>query len=144
MQREDDAMHAATVPIVIADEPMIVAAPVIPTTPANTVATIAGVSNRRILFEDIEYAIPQFCGDDRSHDVRDFIRVFEEVMTLTRADETFKMLALRRKLKGAASCLMFITEAMSYEGLKALLIDEFGDRLTMADAERLLRIQCSN
>lgn len=60
-------------------------------------------------------------------------------MQLDEADDSFMLLALRRKLKGAAGCLTRTPEAMSYSGLKSLLIEEFGDKLTMAKAERMLR-----
>lgn len=63
------------------------------------------------------------------------MRSFEDIMTLVGADATFKLLALRRKLKGAANCLTFTIEALSYDGLKNLLLEE----LTTAEAERMLR-----
>lgn len=135
MQREEAAISAATIPVASAAVPTVAKAPAVPA----SAVVVANTSHRRIDFSDIEYSIPNFSGDDRGHDVRDFLRVFEEVMTLTQADETFKSLALRRKLKGAANCLMYTTEAVNYDGLKALLVEEFGDRMTVAEAERLLR-----
>lgn len=97
-------------------------------------AVPAAVMRRRIDFSDIEHAIPNFDGEDRSHDVGDFLRVFEDIMEMVKADDT-----LRRKLKGAANCLTFTAEAASYEDLKKALQDEFGHKLTVAEAERMLR-----
>lgn len=107
--------------------------------PAAVVAPTVTAVHRHITFSDIEYAIPDFTGNDRSHDVRDFIRGFEEIMLLSKADDSFKLLALRRKMKEAARCLIRAPEAVSYNGLRELLIEEFGGKLTMAEAERLLR-----
>lgn len=105
---------------------------------ASAGATVAEIG-RRTDFGDVEYAIPSFDGDDRSFDVRDFVRMFEEIMTIIRADEVFKLLVLRRKLKGAANCLTFAPDAVTYDGLKAMLIAEFGNKLSIAEAERMLR-----
>lgn len=104
-----------------------------------TAAALAANVHRRIDFSDVEHAIPDFSGDDKSHDVRDFIRAFEDIMTMVRADETYKLLALRRKLKGAAQCLMFTARAVSYDELKEMIVQEFGHKLTAAEAEKLLR-----
>lgn len=100
--------------------------------PVAVVAPVVTAVHRQITFSDIEYAIPDFTGDDRSHDVRDFIRGFEDIMLLSNADDSFKLLALRRKLKEAAKCLIRAPEAVSYNGLRDLLIEEFGGKLTMA------------
>lgn len=99
----------------------------------------AGVRNHRLTFGDIEYAIMDYTGDDRSIDIRDFLKLFEDILTMAQADESFKLLALRRKLKGAANCLTKMPTAVTYEGLKKLLLDEFGNKLTVAEAERMLR-----
>lgn len=61
-------------------------------------ATLAANISRRIDFSDIEHAIPDFDGEDKSHDVRDFVRAFENIMIMVRADETYKLLALRRTI----------------------------------------------
>lgn len=60
-------------------------------------------------------------------------------MTMCNADDSFKLLALRRKLKESAKCLIRAPEAVTYNGLRDLLLEEFGGKLTMAEAERLLR-----
>lgn len=137
-----DAVSAANGPAIVAltdavsdaNGLALVAAPVA----AAAVATAASF-NRRIGFSDIEHAIIDFTGDDRSFDVRDFITNFEDVVHMVDADDSFKLLALRRKLKGAAGCLTRTPEAVSYDGLKTLLIEEFGDALTLVEAERMLR-----
>lgn len=53
----------------------------------------AAVMRHRIDCSNIEHAIPNFDGEDRSHGVRDFSRIFEDIMEMVKADETFKLLA---------------------------------------------------
>lgn len=99
----------------------------------------AAYANRRVNFSGIEFAIPEYTGEDRSHDVHDFFNIFDNVMNSVTADDTFRLIALRRKLKKAAGCLSYVPEAISYAALKRLVIAEFGNKLTLAEAERLLR-----
>lgn len=94
---------------------------------------------RRPDFRDIEHAIVKFTGDDPMQDVIEFVHSFEERIELVGGDDSFKLLGLRRSLDGAARLLLQSTEALTYDGLKTALIREFGDQLTSADIEKMLR-----
>lgn len=57
------------------------------------------------------------------------LKMQKETMEMVDADDSFKLLALRRKLKSAAGCL-----TRTPDGLKKLLIEEFGNALTLIEA----------
>lgn len=71
-------------------------------------------------------------------DVREFFDVCDTVLNSDHADPAFKLIALRRKLKKAAAVLSFAPLAL-YDALKQMLISEFGNKVTLVEAERLLR-----
>lgn len=72
--------------------------------------------------------MPEFTGNDRSHDVREFLKLFEDIMIISRADETFKLLSLRRKLKEAAACLTRRPTAVTYEAERMLRARKWNQR----------------
>lgn len=121
MERENVVPAVSIAPTV----PVVAEAPAVPIAPA------AATASRRVGFRDIEYAIPDFTGDDRTHDVGDFVKGFEDIMSMVNADDPFKLLALRRKINETAKCLTRAPEAVTYNGLRDLLLKEFGGKLTM-------------
>lgn len=68
-----------------------------------------------------------------------FIFAFEEVMRVVETDEGLMLMGLRRTLKGAARLLLDTTRETNYDALKEARIYEFGNKITPADGERLLR-----
>lgn len=86
------------------------------TTPAPQAAVALPNNSHRIDYCDIEHAIIKFSGDDATHDVQTFLRSFEEMMQLISANETFRLLSLRRSFDGAAQILLHSTESSTYEG----------------------------
>lgn len=108
-------------------------------TPSPQAAVALPNNSRRIDYRDIEHAIIKFSGDDATHDVRTFLRSFEEMMELINADETFRLLSLRRSLDGAAQTLLYTADASTFTTLRKALIEEFGESMTPADIEAVLR-----
>lgn len=83
------------VPLAIGEQlPVPLAVPVV----------VAPPSNRRADFRDVEHAIVKFTGDEPSHDVHEFLCDYEEVMRIAHADETLKLLGLRRSLLTPLDC----------------------------------------
>lgn len=97
--------------------------------------------DRKINFNDIEHAIVKFAGDDRTQDVNIFFTDFEQIMIDVQADESFKLLCLRRSLAEgiAAQCLLRTPDASNYSTLKLALNREFGTAVTRQDVYRMLR-----
>ena len=60
-------------------------------------------------------------------------------MCQIKADNIFKLVSLRRKLRDTADCLINTPEAITYEGLKAQLMKTFGNRMTASQAESYVR-----
>ena len=86
-------------------------------------------------------AVPNFNGEDKGFGVNEFLQMFEDLMYQIRADEIFKLVSLRRKLKDTAACLIDSPDAITYEGLKAQLVRTFGRRMTMSQAESYIRVR---
>ncbi|XP_054727437.1 uncharacterized protein LOC129237061 [Anastrepha obliqua] len=95
-------------------------------------------NKRRLDFGDIEHALPKFNGDDVSYSVLHFLRDFEEIMNTSGADDSFKLLALRRSLKGTARVFLSTTTALNYDSLKTALTAEFGKAITQQEIYRML------
>lgn len=106
---------------------------------AAVTTAAAPTRTRRPDFRDIEHALVKFTGDKLEDDVLTFIDDYEEIIAMVGGDESFKLLGLRRSLEGAARLLLKNSAALTYDGLKNLLITEFGNQLTSADVEKLLR-----
>lgn len=104
-----------------------------------TVQPAGAPEDNRTNFSDIEFAIPKFAGDDKIQDVRHFFRDFEEVMQTARANNSLKLLGLRRSLTGAARVFLQSTNALDYNDLKEALIAEFDVAVTRQDVYQLLR-----
>lgn len=98
--------------------------------------TTATISNR-LTFRDIEHTIGKFDGENRSYDVRDFLRNFERKMQMIAADNIFKFTSLCNSLTGTAK-LLLNKDAMNYETLKELLIKEFGRLIGRNEVYRML------
>ena len=82
-------------------------------------------------FGIVEYAVPNFSGEDRRFGVNEFLQIFEDLMYQIKADDVFKLVSLRRKLRDTAACLIDVPEAITYEGLEAQLQKTFGQKMTM-------------
>lgn len=96
---------------------------------------------RRPDLRDVENAFKKFSGESSTYDVRTFLEQFDEVMQLVNADETFKLLALRRSLVGAAEFFLMSTRKTTYTSLRLLLVNEFGHSRTTADIEAVLKMR---
>ena len=83
--------------------------------------------------------MPNFSGEDRGFGVSEFLQIFEDLMYQIKADDVYKLVSLRRKLRDTAACLIDVPEAITYEGLKAQLQKTFGQRMTMSQAEYYVR-----
>ena len=84
-------------------------------------------SGKYLDFGIVEYAVPNFSGEDRGFSVNEFFQIFEDLMYQIKADNVFKLVSLRRKLRDTAACLIGVLEAITYEGLKAQLQKTFSE-----------------
>lgn len=66
----------------------------------------------------------------------EFVHNLEEMIELVGGGESFKLLGIRGSLAGAARLLLQTNDALTYEGLKAVLIREFSDQLVCERANR--------
>lgn len=96
------------------------------------------VSVRRIDPADIEQLMNKFSGDDTYY-VEKFFSDFEEIMAGVRHDRNVKFMCLRRLLTGTARIYLSTTSAVSYEGLKAELIDEFKQHFSRQEVYQQLQ-----
>ncbi|XP_067634345.1 uncharacterized protein [Eurosta solidaginis] len=95
-------------------------------------------SQSRLQLGDIEKSLPKFNGDDITYPVRQYLRDLEEIMEASGADQHFRLLALRRSLKGTARVFLTTTTALNYKELKETLLSEFDVGITRQEVYKML------
>lgn len=93
---------------------------------------------RRLDFGDIENALPKFNWDDVAYPVCHFLRDFEEIILSTKADESFKLLALRRSLTETGRVFLSTTTALNCVSLKKASLAEFDFTISRKEIYKML------
>lgn len=99
----------------------------------------------RVRVEDIVRIIPKFDGNRMaSYDVRHFINDLEQMCQAHQCDDAFKYICLRSLLVGAAADCANLSNVCDYNGLKTILITEFGQVLSYIENINRLRFRFWN
>lgn len=95
-------------------------------------------SRSTFTFNDIENSMNSFSGDG-NHRIENWIKEFEQTSKLFRWNELQKVIYSKRLLKGDAKYFMRTIVATSWKDVKDNLLEEFGKKISSAEAHKLLR-----
>lgn len=96
------------------------------------------VSKSTFTFNDIENSMNSFSGEG-NYRVENWIKEFEQTSKLFKWNELQKVIYSKRLLKGDAKYFMRTIVATSWKDVKDGLLDEFGKKLSSAEAHKLLQ-----
>lgn len=83
------------------------------------------VNRRRLEFQDVEYSLQKFTGDD-SYRVVKWVNDFEEILDSGRVDERDKLIFARRMMDGTARKFLTTIHTPNWSSFRAQLVGEFG------------------
>lgn len=89
-------------------------------------------NRRRLEYNDIEFALQKFSGDD-NYGVKKWIADYEEILASGYVEDRDKLIFARRLMNGTAKSMLLTVSAANWNELKNHLIREFDQTLTRQD-----------